>query len=149
MCWDFQSECSEVARRLQKAFYNSALAVSLQATPAALCRLEYHGGCFFCLLYIVTLLPVARSIRFTDLLALAEDIEEVAPTRVLRGRRGHYSSPKSVKLKRPLAEESASSQDSDSVSFFSVTGYYLPFDDIFVLMMIWLSSFIFIVADLL
>ena len=53
--------------------------------------------------------------RFTDLLALAEDIEDIKTTRVLRGRRGANSSPKMVKSKRPVPEDSDSNSDTDEV----------------------------------
>ena len=49
------------------------------------------------------------------MLALAEDIEDIKTTRVLRGRRGANSSPKMVKTKRPVPEDSDSNYDSDEV----------------------------------
>ncbi|KAK7476126.1 hypothetical protein BaRGS_00032619, partial [Batillaria attramentaria] len=50
--------------------------------------------------------------KFSDLLALAEDIEDIKTTRVLRGRRTANSSPKMSKTKRPVPEDSGSSSDS-------------------------------------
>ncbi|KAK7115612.1 hypothetical protein V1264_001450 [Littorina saxatilis] len=51
--------------------------------------------------------------KFSDLLALAEDIEDTKTTRVLRGRRGANSSPKMSKTKRSVPEESDSNYDTE------------------------------------
>ncbi|XP_076443477.1 integrator complex subunit 3-like [Babylonia areolata] len=54
--------------------------------------------------------------KFSDLLALAEDIEDIRTTRVLRGRRGANSSPKMVKSKRPVDSDSNSDVEEEETN---------------------------------
>lgn len=54
--------------------------------------------------------------KFTDLLALAEDIEDIRTTRVLRGRRGANSSPKMMKSKRHVDSDSNSDMEEEENS---------------------------------
>lgn len=53
--------------------------------------------------------------RYSDLLALAEDIEDVKTIRVLRGRKMANASPKSQKNRRTVTEDSESNSDSSEV----------------------------------
>ncbi|XP_025077829.1 integrator complex subunit 3-like [Pomacea canaliculata] len=50
--------------------------------------------------------------KYSDLLALAEDIEDVKTIRVLRGRKMANASPKSQKNRRTVTEDSESNSDS-------------------------------------
>ncbi|KAL8567155.1 hypothetical protein ACOMHN_033057 [Nucella lapillus] len=56
----------------------------------------------------------SQKAKFTDLLALAEDIEDIRTTRVLRGRRGANSSPKNMKSKRQADSDSNSDEEEES-----------------------------------